>query len=141
MRFLAQLVFSSTKCVTAFAVATLVDRGLLSYDTKVSSVWPEFSAGHEEDAGGAGKPKSDLTVADVLRHEAGLADLSEENRLPSVQSMWTAGVRENRVGEALQRERCRWPPPSYGTAREYHSFTRGFILNEIFRRVDPQVRP
>ncbi len=34
----------------------------------------------------------------------------------------------------------RYPPPSSKTIREYHSVTQGFIVNEIFRRVDPSKR-
>src|SRR3954453_14256386 len=38
-----QLVFSTTKGVTAIAVAMCVQRGLLDYDRAVSSYWPEFA--------------------------------------------------------------------------------------------------
>ncbi len=34
----------------------------------------------------------------------------------------------------------RFPPAPYGSLREYHSLTRGFVLNEIFRRADPSGR-
>ena len=35
-----------------------------------------------------------------------------------------------------------FPPATFadGSRREYHALTRGFILNEIFRRVDPAGR-
>ena len=33
-----------------------------------------------------------------------------------------------------------FPPSSFGSRREYHAQTRGFILGEIFRRVDPSGR-
>jgi CubicO group peptidase (beta-lactamase class C family) len=33
-----------------------------------------------------------------------------------------------------------FPPEETGTKREYHGLTRGWILNEIFRRVDPEGR-
>ena len=57
-----QNVWSSTKTVASLAMAMLVDRGLVSYDQKVSEIWPEFGANGKEN----------ITVADVLRHEAGL---------------------------------------------------------------------
>ena len=41
----------------------LVDRRLLQYSDKISLHWPEFA-----DFG-----KTDITIADVLRHESGLA--------------------------------------------------------------------
>ena len=33
-----------------------------------------------------------------------------------------------------------FPPEKYKTTREYHGIVRGFILNEIFRRVEPNGR-
>jgi len=35
-----QIVFSTTKGVTAVAVAMCVDRGLIDYDEKVATYWP-----------------------------------------------------------------------------------------------------
>ena len=57
-----QLVFSTTKGITAIAVAMCVERGLLSYDEKVSTYWPEF----------AQHGKGDATVAQLLSHQCGL---------------------------------------------------------------------
>jgi CubicO group peptidase (beta-lactamase class C family) len=39
-----QLVFSTTKGITAIAVALCVQRGLLDYDAPVARYWPEFAA-------------------------------------------------------------------------------------------------
>ena len=33
-----------------------------------------------------------------------------------------------------------FPPESFNSTREYHAVTRGYILNEIFRRVEPSGR-
>ena len=33
-----------------------------------------------------------------------------------------------------------FPPESFNSPREYHATTRGYILNEIFRRVEPSAR-
>ena len=52
-----QMVFSSGKSVSAFIIALMVERGLLSYDDKVAKHWPDF----------AQKGKQDITIADVLR--------------------------------------------------------------------------
>jgi len=57
-------VFSSGKSLEAIAIAFLVTKGLLSYDAKITQYWPEFGA----------KGKDGLTVADLMRHEAGLAN-------------------------------------------------------------------
>ncbi|MEK7411234.1 MAG: serine hydrolase, partial [Actinomycetota bacterium] len=57
-----QLVFSTTKGVTAIAVAICVERGLLSYEEPVALFWPEFAAAGKEHA----------TVAQLLYHQVGL---------------------------------------------------------------------
>ena len=33
-----------------------------------------------------------------------------------------------------------FPPEKYKTTREYHGVVRGYILNEIFRRIEPNGR-
>ncbi len=53
-----QSVFSSTKSVTAVAIACLVDKGLLDYGEKVTKYWPEFGQNGKED----------LRVCDILRY-------------------------------------------------------------------------
>ena len=55
--------FSSTKTLSAIAVAALVDQGIVAYEDKVAKVWPEF----------AKNGKENVTLQEVLRHEAGLA--------------------------------------------------------------------
>jgi len=57
-----QMVFSSSKVVTAICIAMCVDRGLLSYSEKVAAYWPEFGQNGKEN----------ITVSNVLQHEAGL---------------------------------------------------------------------
>ena len=49
-------------------------------------------------------------------------------------------IKENVVGKVIEAEKQELPPLSLGTDREYHAVTRGHILNEILRRVDPQHR-
>ncbi|WP_328371665.1 serine hydrolase domain-containing protein [Streptomyces sp. NBC_00445] len=55
-------VYSATKGIASLAVAVAHARGLLSYDERVAAYWPEF--------GEAGK--SDVTVRQLLSHQAGL---------------------------------------------------------------------
>ncbi len=62
-----QIVYSSGKAIAATVIAMAVDRGLLAYDDPVAKHWPEFAA----------KGKEWITVADVLRHDAGLATFHE----------------------------------------------------------------
>ncbi|HEY7625825.1 MAG TPA: serine hydrolase domain-containing protein, partial [Ilumatobacteraceae bacterium] len=57
-----QLVFSTTKGIVSIAVAMCVDRGLLDYDEKVTTYWPEFGA----------HGKGEATVGQLLSHRCGL---------------------------------------------------------------------
>jgi len=127
-----QLVFSSGKSVGSFVVAMMVERGLLDYDEKVSKYWPEF--------GQAGK--EDMTLADVLRHEAGLTFFKEQigivDTLPE-------NIKENALGRIIEQSEPTWPQNLLNkdgtpSKRAYHGTTRGFILNEVVRRVDPSGR-
>ncbi len=52
-----QTVFSSTKSLAALLIACQVDRGLLDYDEKVATYWPDF----------AKNGKEDIKLCDVLR--------------------------------------------------------------------------
>jgi CubicO group peptidase (beta-lactamase class C family) len=119
-------IFSSGKSLESIAIAYLVGRGLLDYAAPVASYWPEFAA----------NGKGALTVADVLRHEGGLAafrtSLDPGDLLP-------ASLKQNKVGAVIERHSLRFPTGG-GGKREYHAITRGWILNEVFRRVDPAGR-
>ena len=55
-------VYSTTKGMGSLAMAMLADEGKIDYEAKVGDYWPEF--------GQAGK--SDITVAQLLSHQAGL---------------------------------------------------------------------
>ena len=98
-----QLVFSTTKGVTAIAVGMCVDRRLLNYDEKVSAYWPEFAA--------AGK--GDITVSQLLSHQAGLfsvdapvtlADALEKSGLTQRQVSDRLGVSAARVSQFFNAE-------------------------------------
>lgn len=71
-----QNIFSSGKSITSLVVAMLVDRGHLTYDQKISEIWPEFTADEHmyDDADQLGKRNT--TVAHLMRHEAGLQKFS-----------------------------------------------------------------
>ena len=135
--FLLQVVYSTGKSVVAVVIGLLVDQGLLDYDAKVAKYWPEFSK----------LGKENITVADVMRHESGLDhmdhvfvddDFKREN------------IKTNCVGKWIENECPQWPNPVFNahngqtnlesSKRAYHSITRGWILNEISRRVDPKGR-
>lgn len=108
-------IWSSTKAVTAVAVARLVDRGLLRYEDKVASVWPEF----------AQNGKADITVAHILSHQAGLPGFVEPTSATD-QCDFDGCVAK------LARQKPAWEP---GTATSYHAMTYGWLAGEIVRRV------
>ena len=114
-------VFSSTKSLTAIAMAALVDKGLIKYSDKIASHWPEF--GQNE--------KGEITIADLMRHEAGLANFEAPF---DVSSTLRENIKKNALGEIIAEQTCVYPA---GEKREYHSLTRGWIANEIFRRAHP----
>jgi CubicO group peptidase (beta-lactamase class C family) len=111
-------------------VAILVERGLLDYDSKIGKYWPEF----------AHNGKGDISLADVLRHESGLAWI---NHTFKRDDLLVENIKANKVGRVLEQESPHFPQvggtQNTPTKREYHSITRGCILNEVVRRVDPKV--
>ena len=127
--------FSSGKSIAAIVVAMMVDKGLLDYDQKIESIWPEFGK----------NGKSDITLADVLWHEAGLPDF---NHTMKAADFSRESIKANTVSNVIESLEPRWPTKALGcsnpdgseTRRAYHAFTRGWILNEIVRRVDPEGR-
>ena len=117
-------VFSSGKSLESILMAMLVDQELLDFTAPVSTYWPELSAAQRK-----------LTVADVMRHEAGLAQL---NVTITSEQLKTSGLKQNSVGGVLEQHPLRFP--QHKSPREYHAITRGWIANEIFRRIDPDNR-
>ncbi len=82
-------------------------------ERRVAEFWPEFA-----EAG-----KSEVTLAQLLSHQAGLAALDQ----PAEITDHAAVVR------ALEKQTPLWPP---GTAHGYHARTFGFLLDELVRRID-----
>jgi len=115
-----QLVFSTTKGVTAIAVGMCVDRGLLDYDERVSAYWPEFAA--------AGK--GDITVAQLMSHQAGLYSVDGPITLDEALDWGTITTR-------LAAQQPLFEP---GTTHGYHALTYGWLAGELVRRVDPKHR-
>ncbi len=119
-------VFSSSKNFEAIALASLLDQGLLDYSAKVVEYWPEF--------GGAGKGAT--TVADIMRHEGGMAAF---NTTLKIEDLLTENIKLNKIGAIIEQHPQRFRKGA-NNQREYHAITRGWIVNEIFRRVDPAGR-
>lgn len=109
-------VFSTTKAIASLMIARLVGQGRLDWTTRVSDVWPAFGA--------AGKAA--LTVEQVLSHQAGLCGL-EGPMTPADWFDWDGVCGRMAAMTPL------WPP---GSASGYHPVTFGYMVGEMFRRVD-----
>jgi CubicO group peptidase (beta-lactamase class C family) len=115
-----QLVFSTTKGIVAIAVAMCVQRGLLEYNAPVSKYWPEFAA----------NGKGDITVTQLISHQAGLLDVGEGATLANaLEWSW--------MTDRLAAQAPEWEP---GTKHGYHALTYGWLAGELVRRADPAHR-
>jgi len=120
-------VFSSGKSLEAIAMAWLVSQGLLDYNATVTHYWPEFGANGKEA----------LTVADLMRHEAGLAAF---NASIDPVDLHTENIKQNKVGRLIESHSQKFREGGNEMSREYHAVTRGWVVNEVFRRIDPAGR-
>ena len=107
-------VYSTTKGVAAFCIALAMEKGLLKYEEKVSTYWPEFSSNGKED----------ITIGMLMSHQAGIC--SPETR--NVDDYYN----QNLMAEKLAGMTPIWEP---GTASGYHSMTFGWLTSELILRV------
>ncbi|KAF9113371.1 hypothetical protein BGX27_001699 [Mortierella sp. AM989] len=116
-----QQVYSSGKAVEGIIIARFVQKGLLDYNKKVGEYWPEFSQ----------NGKQDVRLVDIMTHESGVMYLDG----------WDLGWHSLKDQESFS-DRLAKQPHHFGgkIARAYHAVSRGWYLNEIVRRVDPQGR-
>jgi CubicO group peptidase (beta-lactamase class C family) len=114
------IVMSMTKGLSAMTLAVANARGWLDYDAPVTRYWPEF----------AQHGKAQVTVRQLLAHEAGLVLLDEQLTTEKLHDFdYLAGL--------LARQKPAWPP---GTRHGYHTMTIGLCMQELIRRVDPMRR-
>jgi len=104
--------FSSTKPLTAVAIAQQVERGKLKLDDRVQNFIPEFSNGKEA-----------ATIRHVLTHTGGFP----MEDFPFLAHEWEETI------EKICQEPAEWEP---GTAAGYHPLSGWQILGEIIHRVD-----
>lgn len=108
-------VWSTTKEITALAVLTLVDAGLVDVDEPVATYWPEFAKGGKED----------VLVRHVMSHTSGVSGWEQPFALEQMYDWELATTR-------LAEQEPWWEP---GTASGYHAQNQGHLLGEIVRRV------
>ncbi|MEP6685638.1 MAG: serine hydrolase domain-containing protein [Verrucomicrobiota bacterium] len=106
------LFWSATKGLGSSCLLHVLQEHKIELSRRVADFWPEFAQ--------AGK--NEITLAQLLSHQAGLAAFDG-----SVDVLDYAGVIA-----ALEKQRPLWPP---GTAHGYHARTFCFLLDELVRRI------
>ena len=106
-----QLHFSTTKGLAAICAAMLYERGELDYEKAVSHYWPEFANGGKEE----------ITVAQCMNHQAGLASVDAELTLDEI-------CEKEPVLRALEAQVPLWEP---GSRNGYHALTYGWIVGAV----------
>ncbi|MDT5201383.1 MAG: hypothetical protein QOH34_2905 [Mycobacterium sp.] len=109
----ATMVFSATKGMASTVIHRLVDRGLIDYEAPVAEYWPAFGA----------NGKSNITVRQVMRHQAGLSALRGAS---------TADL----LNHELMEERLAAAAPGYSFGKPaYHALTYGWLVSGLARAV------
>ncbi|MFX1261888.1 MAG: serine hydrolase domain-containing protein [Promethearchaeota archaeon] len=114
------LVWSTTKGLSALAMALAHSQGLFEYDEPVSRYWPEF----------AQNGKDRITVRQLMAHQAGLYAFDELGDREIIADL-------DRLAVVLAKQKPAYEP---GTRHTYHALTLGFYQSELLRRVDPKGR-
>lgn len=109
----ASMVFSATKGMAATVVHRLADRGLIDYDAPVAEYWPEFAA----------NGKADMTVRQVMRHQAGLSGLR-------------GATKEELLDHLVMEEKLAAAAPGRLVGKSaYHALTFGWLMSGLGRAV------
>ncbi len=108
--------FSTTKGVASTLVHIMADRGLIDYDERVCTYWPEFAR--------AGK--AEITVRQVLSHQSGLYHIRQMIDRAERMLDWDHMIR------AIEQTPPLHPP---GQRTGYHGLTYGYLVGEILQRV------
>ncbi len=106
--------YSVGKAIVATLVLQLVDQGIVTLDTRVADIWPEFATGG----------KHDVTIRHALCHRAGVPairrPLTDDDLFD-----WPL------MTDALAATETWWP---IDTRHAYHTNTFGHLTGEIIRR-------
>lgn len=114
------IVFSTSKGMASMTMAVAHSRGLISYHEKVATYWPEF----------AQNGKEDITVRQLLSHQAGLCVIDEPITMEKL-------ANPDKLATTLAKQKPLWEP---GTKHGYHGLSLGWYEGELIRRVDPKHR-
>ena len=106
------LFWSATKGLGSACLLHLLHQRRVELTRRVAEFWPEFAQ--------AGK--SEITLAQLLSHQAGLCAFDASVDVLDYPA----------IISALEKQTPLWPP---GTAHGYHARTFGFLLDELVRRI------
>ncbi|HJT79957.1 MAG TPA: serine hydrolase domain-containing protein, partial [Chthoniobacterales bacterium] len=106
------LVWSATKGIGSACLLHVLQEHKIDLSRRVSEFWPGFGT----------NGKSEITIATVMSHAAGLCALD----IPADVLDYDAVI------SALEKQAPLWPPDS---AHGYHARTFGFLIDEISRRI------
>ncbi|MPZ74701.1 MAG: serine hydrolase, partial [Nitriliruptorales bacterium] len=109
-------VMSTTKGVSSVALAVAHSRGLIDYDERVATYWPEFAANGKEE----------ITVWTLLSHPGGLAVIDEPLDLEILGDL-------DAVAAIIAAQAPKWTP---GERHGYHGISLGWYESELIRRTD-----
>ncbi len=111
-------IFSVGKGIASTALHRLVEKGLLSYDSRVGDLWPEFSC----------QGKEDTLVWHLLSHRAALQNIPADNCADELADWQLMCQRIAALSPA-------WPP---GGKCAYHGITFAWLVGETARRASGQ---
>jgi CubicO group peptidase (beta-lactamase class C family) len=106
------LFWSATKGLGSACLLHVLQEEAIALDRRVTEFWPGF----------AQSGKENITLAQLLSHQAGLAALDQRVDILDYPA----------VIAALERQAPIWPPAS---AHGYHARTFGFLVDELVRRI------
>ena len=106
------LIWSATKGLGSACLLHVLQEQKVDIERRVAEFWPQFAQ--------AGK--GEITIAQLMSHQAGLAALDRR-----VDVLDPAAVLD-----ALEKQEPNWVP---GTAHGYHARTFGFLIDELVRRI------
>jgi CubicO group peptidase (beta-lactamase class C family) len=106
------LIWSATKGIGSACLLHVLQENKIHLEQRVDEFWPEFAQGGKEN----------ITLAQLLSHQAGLAALDRQVDVLDYPA----------VIKALEQQTPNWKP---GTAHGYHARTFGFLLDELVKRV------
>jgi CubicO group peptidase (beta-lactamase class C family) len=109
------LFWSATKGLGSACLLHALQERAIGLERRVAEFWPEFGQ----------NGKSEITIRELISHQAGLSALDEPIDVLDYPA----------VIAALERQSPLWPP---GTAHGYHARTFGFLADELTRRVSDQ---